>query len=121
MKRWLVTVYGKDEAVLDSWMIEDRTEKEAFKEAEPDIAKIEGVEDWTLSDVTNDMSYRSNGEKSLRERLQEVGDAGFSMGDVLAEYAKWCKEGDDWYGNELGDILDECIAKLDEHEEVNAI
>ena len=45
-KNWTVNVYLK-EKVVATWEIEDRTENEAFNEAEPDVSAYE-CDDWTM-------------------------------------------------------------------------
>jgi hypothetical protein len=43
---WVVTCYNKSNKIIKQWTIEDRTEHEAEKEAEPNIPN--DVYDWSL-------------------------------------------------------------------------
>lgn len=46
---WLVRVYGKDEInIIDSFVIQDRTEHYASREAENDL-RVRRGEDWTMT------------------------------------------------------------------------
>ena len=52
---WMVRVYNQGGDVCDSWVIKDRTEDEARREAEADIQKAGGmasawdkIDDWTM-------------------------------------------------------------------------
>ena len=67
MQRWLITVYGKGDRVLDAWLIDDRTEDEAFNEAGADINHLTGVYDWTLSNVTGDMEAVGENQYTFRQ------------------------------------------------------
>lgn len=47
---WLVTTYDKDDNILQEWVIKDRTEFQARREAENDPALSESnVSDWTMT------------------------------------------------------------------------
>jgi len=46
---WEVKVYDKNNNILDAWDIDDRTENEAEKEAEAEVQKVIGFDDWTLT------------------------------------------------------------------------
>ena len=50
---WFVRVYDRDQHEIANWMIEGRTEHEAFNEATADIARIPEADDWTMVGVTN--------------------------------------------------------------------
>jgi len=49
---WLVRVYDEDDAEIDSWTIENRTERQASDEAEADVGRMSDADDWTLTAVT---------------------------------------------------------------------
>lgn len=49
MKDWIVRVYDEDNKILASWKIENRTEIEAFSEAEADVIRIPHQKDWSLT------------------------------------------------------------------------
>ena len=46
---WFVRVYDEDDKIIASWTIEDRTEREAEKEATPEVDQVSGYEDWTIT------------------------------------------------------------------------
>ena len=56
LRNWRVRVYrfnaatGK-ETVRASWIINNRTEYEASKEAEADIGRMADVDDWTMTAI----------------------------------------------------------------------
>jgi len=63
MANWEVVVYGawpSDEdgifvpnQIIAHWTIEDRTEKEALKEAQMDVSRLKRrVPDWTMKEIT---------------------------------------------------------------------
>ena len=45
---WKVKVYNENDCVIDTWIIQDRTEQQAVKEAEAEIDRIPDVNDWTM-------------------------------------------------------------------------
>lgn len=49
---WHVQVYNKRNKVIKQWMIVDRTEHEASREAEADVARIPNADDWTMTEIT---------------------------------------------------------------------
>jgi hypothetical protein len=49
-KDWIVRVYDVEGDVIKFWVIEDRTEHEAFKEAEADLPS--DCYDWSLNPNT---------------------------------------------------------------------
>lgn len=49
---WRVRVYNKRDKVIKSWIIENRTENEASKEAEADIANnYPNAADWSMTKI----------------------------------------------------------------------
>jgi hypothetical protein len=48
---WQVRVYDKKDKLLDKWIIENRTEHEAFEEADAGLNEIDGVADWTMTKI----------------------------------------------------------------------
>jgi len=49
---WTVRVYGEHDKIIESWDIENRTDGEAFREAEADVIKISQaweVTDWNIT------------------------------------------------------------------------
>ena len=48
-RMWLVQVYSEDDRLVARWYIEDRTEREAYREAEADINREYPGHDWTLT------------------------------------------------------------------------
>lgn len=53
---WQVIVYDKDENQIAEWLIEDRTEGEAVREAEYDVHHTPDSEDWTMTEVEKEQS-----------------------------------------------------------------
>lgn len=49
-KNWVVKVYDINDDLLASWAIENRTESQAFSEAEADVMRIPNQEDWTITE-----------------------------------------------------------------------
>lgn len=49
MKDWIVRVYDENDKIIASWTIENRTESEAFSEAEADVVQIPNQKDWSLT------------------------------------------------------------------------
>lgn len=43
---WMVTEYDETEKIIDTWIIEDRTEHEAEREAESTVSR--DCADWTM-------------------------------------------------------------------------
>jgi hypothetical protein len=48
-KDWLVRVYDKKNKIIGKWIIENRLENEAVREALPDVQQITGYDDWTMT------------------------------------------------------------------------
>ena len=53
MSNWRVTTYDKNEEVIDTFVIENRTEKEAEKEAMNDV-DIFDCWDWTMMEIDDE-------------------------------------------------------------------
>jgi hypothetical protein len=47
---WVVKVYDVNDDLLASWAIENRTESQAFSEAEADVERIPHQADWTMTE-----------------------------------------------------------------------
>lgn len=61
-KNWKITTYNKQNKIIETWIIQDRTEKEAFNEAEADINQDSRVHDWTMVEtktVIRDVKFKS--------------------------------------------------------------
>lgn len=59
---WVVKVYDEDDAVIAQWHIEDRTEREAEREAMADVEREYPGCDWTLTASTRRMDRRNRME-----------------------------------------------------------
>ena len=46
---WTVRVYNEEEEMVAEWVIYGRTEKEAFKEASAEVARLKAEDDWTMT------------------------------------------------------------------------
>lgn len=46
---YTVRAYTNDDDTVLEWTIQDRTEDEARREAESEIAMMDNIEDWTLT------------------------------------------------------------------------
>ena len=57
MANWLVKVYDKDNVVIGSWPIPNRTEREAESEALADVERIEHAADWTMTKQEDQHAY----------------------------------------------------------------
>ncbi len=51
---WVVRVYDYNDELITKWVLHDRTEQEAFKEAESDVMRIPGEADWSLMKKTTE-------------------------------------------------------------------
>lgn len=49
---WEVDVYNEAGDITGSWVIENRTEDQARKEAEADVNRCDDVDDWTLTEIS---------------------------------------------------------------------
>lgn len=49
-RNWVVRVYDNKYKVLKKWTIKNRTEREAYKEAEADVLRISNQDDWTMTE-----------------------------------------------------------------------
>ena len=54
MSNWRVTTYDKDNEVLETFVIENRTEKEAEEEAANDVDVFD-CWDWTIAEIDKDI------------------------------------------------------------------
>lgn len=71
---WLIVVYNMQEEVRQSWVIKNRTEKEALGEAEMEIATIEGdVDGWTINPFAKEKLPRT--KTDFDERYTVVTDS----------------------------------------------
>jgi hypothetical protein len=54
MQSWRITVYGRNNNELSSWILVNRTEDEALHEAENDVVNLfpESV-DWSMVETTS--------------------------------------------------------------------
>src|SRR5579864_862221 len=78
-RNWKVTYYDKNDKVISSHTIKDRTEAEASKEAQGDMPS--GCEDWSMMPVKN---KKSSQEKVALNPLQEPPAVGQAPGQPLA-------------------------------------
>ena len=46
---WLVRLYDKNDKVIDKFIIKDRTEREAEREAFGEVNRNSKCEDWTMT------------------------------------------------------------------------
>ena len=53
MSNWRVTTYDENEEVIDTFVIENRTEKEAEKEAMNDVDTFD-CWDWTMTEIDDE-------------------------------------------------------------------
>ncbi len=53
MSNWRVTTYDKDEEVLETFVIQNRTEREAEKEAMNDVDVFD-CWDWTMMEIDDE-------------------------------------------------------------------
>tara|TARA_R100000900_G_C3245275_1_gene146173 strand:- start:235 stop:411 length:177 start_codon:yes stop_codon:yes gene_type:complete len=53
MSNWRVTTYDKDEEVIETFVIENRTEREAEKEAMNDVDVFD-CWDWTMMEIEDE-------------------------------------------------------------------
>ena len=53
MSNWRVTTYDDNEEVIDTFVIENRTEKEAEKEAMNDVDTFD-CWDWTMMEIDDE-------------------------------------------------------------------
>ena len=54
MSNWRVTTYDKDNEVIETFVIENRTEREAEKEAVNDVDVFD-CWDWTMVEIEKDI------------------------------------------------------------------
>lgn len=50
---WRVRIYDKNDALINSWTIQNRTEHEAEREAAADVDNDSDACDWTLTRINN--------------------------------------------------------------------
>jgi len=50
-KNWRVNVYNGLNDIVETWVIKNRNEKEAYREAEADVGRCEVQADWTLEAI----------------------------------------------------------------------
>ena len=53
MSNWQVTTYDEDDNILETFLIENRTEKEAEKEAMYSI-EVRVSDDWTMEEIEDE-------------------------------------------------------------------
>ena len=53
MSNWQVTTYDEDDNILETFLIENRTEKEAEKEAMYSI-EVRISDDWTMKEIEDE-------------------------------------------------------------------
>lgn len=68
---WLVTCYDSDSNVLDSWIIEDRTEQEAEKEA---IAAGIDNDDWSMVKLDDEVKRFVKAWGQSQKEVKELED-----------------------------------------------
>ena len=105
--KWRVIVYIENQFTNESWVIKDRTEQEASKEAAADIAKMTDVEDWTMGP-----------EKSMTEYWYANIDCGHSNGSIThlerleTEHLKWYMNVENFTGAGLRLFADQVWAAV---------
>ncbi len=69
MKTWVVRIYDRQDNIVDEYLIENRTEHEAVKEAESDSVVLQN-DSWTLT-ASDGTPISEAGDEEL-DRLLEL-------------------------------------------------
>ena len=64
MQTWVVRIYDTQDNIVDEYLIENRTENEAVKEAESDSVVLQN-DSWTLTEVKKDEANQPTERGSL--------------------------------------------------------
>ncbi len=96
---WLVTAYGKQDKVVNSVVIKNKTEQEAEKEAFSfEVPK--GAKDWTMVKMSEELErfceeHGQTDEEAADALGFDAKDDGFSELMIGHDYV-WCKQENKW-------------------------